>query len=101
MEIVVRTTTRALRMPGTVTFTNCSQALVPSSSAASICSVGTPLMAADSTTMANPVCTQMRITMRNRVLNGDTERKSTGCPPNMTTSWFSRPICSWSAGRAV
>ena len=46
IEIVVSTTTSEPRMPGTVTFVNRCQPLVPSSCAASICSVGMPLMAA-------------------------------------------------------
>ena len=70
IEIVVSTTTSEPRMPGTVTLRNRCQAFVPSSSAASICSVGTPLMAADSTTIAKPVWIQIITTMSRKVLSG-------------------------------
>ena len=42
-------------MPGSVTLRNRCQALVPSSSAASICSIGTALIAAERMTIARPV----------------------------------------------
>ena len=54
-------------MPGSTTFVNRCQPLVPSSSAASSCSAGMPLMDAESTTTANPVCTQI-ITMMSRIV---------------------------------
>ena len=55
IEMVVTTTTSVPRIPGTVTFQNCCQGLAPSSLDASMISTGTPLIAAESSTMAKPV----------------------------------------------
>ena len=85
MEIVVSTTTSEPRMPGTVTLVNRCQAFVPSSCAASICSVGTPLIAALSRTMANPVWIQIITTISRNVLMAAVCSHCTGSPPNATT----------------
>ena len=53
---------------GTMILKNFCRSLAPSRPAASVISVGTPLMAAESTTMAKPVCSQMRMTMSRNVL---------------------------------
>ena len=94
IEIVVSTTMSEGRMPGTMTLMKRCHAFVPSSSAASICSVGTPLMAADRITIAKPVWIQISTTMRKSVFQGSTARNRYGCPPNHTITWLRRPICS-------
>ena len=50
----------------------------PSMRAASMISSGIALMAADRTTIANPVCIQTMITMRNRLFHGCTWSHATG-----------------------
>ncbi len=96
MEMVVTTTTSEPRIPGSVTFVKRCQALVPSSCAASICSVGTPLMLAESTTMAKPVWIQIITMMRSAVLMGEVCSHCTGSWPSHTRIWLSRPICALS-----
>ena len=81
-------------MPGIVTLRKRCQAFVPSSWAASICSVGMPLIAALSTTIAKPVWIQIMTTISRMVLIGSVCSHCTGSPPAATTSAFSRPICS-------
>jgi len=56
-------------------------------------------MAADSTTIANPVCTQISTTMRNSVFHGSISSHCWGVPPNHTMIWFSRPIWGYSEAR--
>ncbi|BDZ37416.1 hypothetical protein GCM10025863_32940 [Microbacterium suwonense] len=96
--MVVSTTISEDRMPGTVTFVKRCQAFVPSSSAASICSTGTALIAADRMTIANPVWVQMKtISSMNVLISGLTASQLTGSPPNIVTMAFIRP--SWSPCR--
>ena len=92
IEMVVSTTTSEERIPGTVTFEKRCHAFVPSSCAASICSVGMPLIAALSTTIANPVWIQIMTTISRKVLSGSVCSHCTGSPPSPTTMAFSRPI---------
>ena len=86
-------------MPGIVTLRNRCQALVPSSCAASICSVGMPLIAALRITIANPVWIQIMTTIRRMVLIGSACIHCTGSPPAATTRALSSPICSRSSER--
>ena len=67
MAIVVATVMIEPRMIGTMTPKKSWRSLAPSSRAASITSLGTPLMAADRTTMANPVWSQIMITISDEV----------------------------------
>ena len=91
--IVVSTTMSEERIPGTVTLRNLSHAFAPSSDAASICSVGTALIAAERITIANPVCVQMKTMSRQIVLtSGVVSSQEIGLPPNSVTIAFSRPI---------
>ena len=49
-------------------------------------------MAADRTTIANPVCIQTMITMRNRLFHGWTWSQATGSCPRPDMIPFSRPM---------
>ena len=64
----------------------------PSIRAASMISSGTALMAADRTTMANPVCIHTMMTIRNRLFHGWISSQSTGCWPSPSMMPFSRPM---------
>ena len=92
IEIVVSTTMSDGRIDGIVTFQKRCQALVPSSCAASTCSIGTPLIDAESTTIAKPVCTQISTTMSRKLLRGTCCNQLTGSPPNSVTIPLSTPI---------
>ena len=70
------------------------QALAPSRRAASMMSIGTALIAADSTTIANPAWIHTITTMRKTVFSGASCRKRTGSRPTLVISALSRPICS-------
>jgi len=52
------------------------------------------LIAADSTTIANPVWIQIITRMSRKVLSGSVCSHCTGSPPNATTMALKRPICS-------
>lgn len=98
MATVVTTTTIAERMPGTVTLRKRCQAFAPSSSAASFCSGGTALIAAERMTIARPVWLQMNTTMSKRLFtSGVTASHDTGSPPKSVTIAFRMP--SWSPCR--
>ena len=60
--------------------------------AASMISSGIALMAADSTTMANPVCIQIMITMRSRLFHGCSASQATGSLPRPCQMPFSSPM---------
>jgi hypothetical protein len=94
MKTVTATTMIAERIDGTVTFQKISDGLAPSMRAASTISVGTPLSAADRTTVAKPTSIHTRTTMSRRLFHGDSLSQLTGEPPSQTTIWLSRPICS-------
>ena len=70
IAMVVATVMIEPRIMGTMTPKNSCRSEAPSSRAASITSVDTPLMAADSTTIAKPVCSQIRITISANTLIG-------------------------------
>src|SRR6476660_3469480 len=63
---------------GNVIFQNTCESVAPSTFAASISSVGTPLIAAERITMANPVWTQISTTINHMLLNGPSWMNSTG-----------------------
>ena len=63
IAIVVATVMIEPRIIGTITLKNSWRSLAPSSLAASMISVDTPLIAAENTTMAKPVWSQIRITI--------------------------------------
>ena len=70
----------------------------PSSRAASMTSLDTPLIDADRTTMANPVWSQTRITISQKTLMGLVVSHGIGWPPRPTTTAFSSPICGVPGG---
>ena len=94
MVMVTNTTTSVGRMLGMVIRVNICQALTPSSRAASIMSIGMPLSAAESTTIAKPAWIQTMTTMRNSVFSGGLSRNCCDCPPSPTQMPLSRPIWS-------
>ncbi len=94
IEMVTMTTTSAGRMLGMVTRQNICHGVTPSMRAASTMSAGMALIAADSTTMAKPAWIHTITAIRNSVFQGPSSSHCCGVPPNATTSWFSRPICS-------
>ncbi len=64
----------------------------PSMRAASMISSGIALIAADSTTMANPVCIQIMITMSSRLFHGRCDSHGTGFLPSPSMMPFSSPM---------
>ena len=66
MAMVVETARIEPLMIGTITRKKIWRSLAPSSRAASSTSADTPLIAADRTTMAKPVWSQMKITISRR-----------------------------------
>ena len=64
----------------------------PSIRAASMISSGIDLMAADSTTMANPTWIQIMITMSSRLFHGRSDSHGTGFLPNAIMIPFSSPM---------
>jgi hypothetical protein len=73
MLMVVTTTTMVLEICGSVTRQKTWASLAPSTLAASCSSAGTPLIEAESTTMANPVWIQIMITMMKKLFHGAIE----------------------------
>ena len=102
MVTVMKTVITVGQICGTTTRKNACTSLAPSMRAASIVSVGTPLIAADSSTIENPTCAQTRMTMRNRLFRWkvDCWSQTTGSKPSAVTIAFCRPICGRPAGRA-
>ena len=70
MAIVVVTVMIEPRIIGTITRKKSWRSVAPSRRAASMISVETPLMAAESTTIAKPVCSQIMITISAKMLIG-------------------------------
>ena len=60
--------------------------------AASMISSGIDLIAADSTTIAKPVCIQTMITISNRLFHGWRPSHATGSWPRPSMMPFSRPM---------
>ena len=58
-----------------------------------------PLIAADNTTMANPVRTQIMMAIRKKLFQNGIEIHTCGSPPNQVTMAFRMPICSWPSPR--
>ena len=90
LESALRETVEAI--DGTTIFLNTFHSVAPSMRAASSRSSGTDLMAEDRITMAKPVSSQIRITMRNTVFHGVLASHSTGSFPNHTQIPLSSPI---------
>ena len=69
---------------------------------ASMVSSGTPLMAADRSTIEKPTWAQIMITMSSRLLTWAwlSCSHATGSIPNLARTALSRPICGVPAGRA-
>ena len=70
MAMVVATVMIEPRIMGTITRKKSWRSVAPSSRAASMISVETPLMAAESTTIAKPVWSQIMITISAKMLSG-------------------------------
>ena len=60
--------------------------------AASMISSGIDLIAADNTTIANPVCIQTMITMRSKLFHGRSDSHGTGLLPSPCQMPFSSPM---------
>ena len=58
----------------------------------------TPLIAADSTTMAKPVWSQIMISISAGRLIGNAVAQATGLLPNAVQTAFSSPNCGWLGG---
>src|SRR6478735_8549591 len=97
---VVVTVTIVPRIIGTITLRNSWRSEAPSSLAASMISVDTPLMAAENTTMAKPVWSQIRITISDGRLIGNCVAHGIGWKPNGSAvqTAFRSPNCGWLAG---
>ena len=78
MAIVVVTVTIEPRIIGTIIPKKIWRSLAPSSRAASRISIDTPLIAADSTTIAKPVWSQIMITISAGRLIGNVVAHATG-----------------------
>ena|SRR5438034_10340462 len=98
IAMVVATVMIEPRMMGTITPKNIWRSLAPSSRAASITSVGTPLMAADSTTMAKPVWSQIMIRISAGMLMGKVVAQGMALAPVAVQIALSRPNCGWLDG---
>ena len=88
---------------GTTTWKKICCSLAPSMRAASMVSTGTPLTAADSSTIENPIWPQSSTTISSRLLrwNWLCSSQATGSSPRPVQMALSRPICGWPAGRVV
>ena len=98
IAIVVVTVTIVPRIIGTITLRNSWRSVAPSSLAASMISADTPLMAAENTTMAKPVWSQIRITISQKMLIGLLVSHGIGSPPKAVQTAFRSPNCGWPAG---
>ncbi len=65
---MVTTTTIVERICGTMTRQKICRSVAPSMRAASMMSSGTPLIAAESSTIANPACSQIMMTISSEVV---------------------------------
>ena len=88
---VVATAIRVPRIIGTTMRRNTDASPAPSIRAASMTSLGTPFSAADRTTIANPVWSQIMITIRASVLSGGTWSHGTGSLPSAGPDRVDRP----------
>ena len=98
IAIVVATVMIEPRMIGTITRKKIWRSLAPSRRAASRTSTETPLIAAESTTIAKPVWSQMKIRISAGMLIGGVVAHGIGSNPNAVQTAFSRPNCGWPAG---
>ena len=86
-------------MSGTITWKKVWRSLAPSRRAASSTSTETPLIAAESTTIAKPVWSQIMMRISAGTLTGNVVAQATGSLPNAVQIAFSRPNCGWLGGR--
>ena len=98
MAIVVATVTIEPRMSGTITRKKIWRSLAPSSRAASRTSTDTPLIAAERTTIAKPVWSQIMMSISAGRLIGNVVAQATGSLPNAVQIAFRRPNCGWLGG---
>src|SRR5262245_16950579 len=98
LAIVGVTGTIEPRMFGTMIRKKSWLSVAPSRRAASMISVETPLIAAERTTIAKPVWSQIRITISAKMLIGFVVKNGIAWPPNPVITAFSSPIWGWPAG---
>ena len=101
ISVVTKTVMIVPLICGTTTRKKICRSPAPSIRAASSVSTGTPLIAAESSTIAKPICAHSSITISSRLLrwNWSCCSHGIGLPPRSTTIAFCRPICSWPSGR--
>ena len=97
----MKTVTIVTLICGTTTRKKICRSLAPSMRAASRVSPGTPLTAAESSTMAKPTFIQSSITISRKLLKWKVFScsQAIGSPPNAVTMAFWMPTCGWPAGR--
>src|SRR3954447_23608967 len=98
IAIVVTTAMIEPLMIGTITRKKIWRSLAPSSRAASRTSIETPLIAADRTTIAKPVCSQIMISISAGRLIGKVVAHAIGLLPKAVHAAFSRPNWGWLGG---
>src|SRR3954468_3942262 len=98
IAIVVVTVTIEPRMSGTITLKKIWRSLAPSRRAASWTSAETPLIAAEKTTMAKPVWSQMRMTISAGRLKEKVVAHEMGWLPRAVQLAFRSPYCGWPGG---
>ncbi len=91
MAMVVKTVMTDPRIEGNVMRKKVCNSPAPSMRAASVSSIGTPLMAADRITMAKPIWSQTKMTMRTRVFLGISWSQGTASPPKEVTDGIENP----------
>ena len=86
------------RIDGTTTLVNSWISDAPSSLAASRISLDTPLIAAENTTMAKPVWSQIRIIISAGRLIGKVVAQAIGSKPKDVQMALRSPYCGWLGG---
>jgi glutamate racemase len=102
MSTVMNTVMTVAQICGMITLKKIWRSLAPSIRAASRVSTGTPLTAADSSTIEKPTWAQIRMTISRKLLKCSvlTCNQATGSNPRAVQTAFCRPICGSPAGRA-
>ncbi len=97
---VMKTAMIVPRICGITTWKKIFTSVAPSIRAASSVSSGTPLIAAESSTIANPACSQIRMTISSTSLklNAEVCSHETGLKPIVVQIALSRPICGRPSG---
>src|SRR5687768_15951812 len=98
MPMGVATVTIDPRMSGTITFRRGLRLLAQSRRAASSTTTETLLIAAESTTIAKPVWSQIMMRISAGMLTGNGVAQGTGSFPKAVQIAFARPNCGWLGG---